>query len=124
MKKNLFQFKKESGQAVIEMVLAIPLIATCLIVFLLFFHVQAQRMWLDYQLYQAVICMARGEGIISCKKKFYNQSKNFLWLGKLTDIHLYKRRSNQWKGAVTWKGVYWNLRLTKNLNLDLLSQPF
>ena len=124
MKIFFFQLKQKSGQAVVEMVIGLPLVAVCLMVTLLFFQLQAQRLWLDYQLYQSLICLARGETKIHCKRNLHKQSKYFLWMGRLTDVHLYKGGQNQWTGTLTWKGLYWNLHFKKNLNLDSLLQLF
>ena len=113
--KNYFN---SSGQALIETVIGLPLVLTCLTLCLLFFYVHIQHIWTDHQLYQALICLAEGQPTKECENKLIRKTKTFLWLGRLTDIQLSKvLNKKQWKGRITWKSLYWRLDFKKQINL-------
>ena len=107
---------KQSGQAVIEIIILLPLIASCFILCLLFFHVQAQHLWMDHQLYQSLICIARGKTKLSCETQMKKKIKSFLWTGKLKNIQLYQGK-NKWKGSFIWETGFWRIKLKKQINL-------
>ncbi len=107
-----------TGQAIMEAVISLPLVFTCLTLCLLFFYVHIQHIWTDHQLYQALICLAEGQPMKKCKNTLIRKTKTFLWLGRLTDIQLDKVfNKNQWKGRMTWKSLYWRLDFKKQINL-------
>ena len=108
---------KQSGQAVIEMIIVLPLITSCFILCLLFFHVHAQYLWMDHQLYQSLICLARGKTKLSCETQMKKKIKSFLWTGKLENIQLHSG-DKKWKGSFIWKAGFWQIKFKKQINLN------
>ena len=108
--------KTTSGQALIETLILLPLVCSCFILSLLFFHVHAQQLWIDHQLYQSLICLAKGKTKINCKNQMEKKIKTFLWIGKLKNIQLYKGE-NEWRGLFTWETGFWQIQFRKKFEL-------
>ena len=107
------------GQAVVEALISLPMIFTCLMLCLLFFYVHIQHTWADHHLYQALICMAQGQAKEKCKNQLIKNTKVFMRLGRLKNIQLRKSLMfSQWKGRLTYEGLFWKMDLTKQLNLN------
>ena len=107
----------QSGQALTEALIALSLTSTCFIVCLLLFHGYTQQLWMDHQLYQSLICLAKGENKQHCKKIMIQKTKAFLWIGKIQNLKLYKKEE-QWKGTLTWETPFWKIPFQKTLNLN------
>jgi hypothetical protein len=107
---------KNKGQVLLEALILLPLISTCFILCLLFFHVHAQHLWMDHQLYQSLICLSKGETRQHCKRKMEKKIKSFLWMGRLNNIQ-FKKGGNVWAGSFNWEGGFWKIRFRKRINL-------
>ena len=106
------------GQAIVETIISLPLVFTCLILSLLFFYIHVQHLWTDHHLYQALICLAKGQSTKACKDELIKKTKTFLWMGRLTNIQLHKiLNKKQWKGRLTWESLYWRLDFKKQIHL-------
>ena len=108
---------KQSGQAVIEMIILLPLIASCFILSLLFFHVHIQHLWMDHQLYQALICLAKGKTKLTCETQMKKKIKSFLWSGQLKNVQFHQPGEKKWKGEFIWKTGFWRIKFIKQINL-------
>ena len=108
------KYKTSSGQAVVEVLLLLPLLCSCFILCLFFFQLHAQHLWMDHQLYQSLICLAQGKTEKSCENRMKEKIKAFLWMGKLKKVHFYKRE-NEWKGVFTWETGFWQIPFEKTL---------
>ena len=106
----------QSGQALIETVVLFPLVASCFILCLLFFNVYAQQLWMDHQLYQSLVCMAKGHTSYTCEKKMKKKIKSFLWAGRLEETKLYKK-ANKWQGTFVWRTQFWRIPFRKTFEL-------
>ena len=113
------QKNTKKGQAVVEALISLPLIFTCLILCLLFFYIHIQHTWTDHHLYQALICMAQGQTKEECKNQLIKNTKSFMYLGYIKNIQLGKNLIlSQWKGRLTYEGWFWKMDLKKQLNLN------
>ncbi|MDE0519011.1 MAG: hypothetical protein OXH36_05610, partial [Bdellovibrionales bacterium] len=75
-----------------------------------------QHLWMDHQLYQSLICLAKGEKQRNCKNQMREKIKIFLWMGKLKNIHFYKEEK-KWKGMFTWQAAFWKVSFKKTILL-------
>ena len=115
-KSALAKKKKHSGQVLLETLILLPLTGACFILCLLFFHVHAQHLWMDHQLYQALICLSKGKTKPKCENQMNKKIKAFLWTGKLNNIQ-FKKKEREWTGFFTWETGFWRIRFRKKLNL-------
>jgi len=104
------------GQVLIETLVLLPVITVCFLLSLLFFHVHAQSLWMDHQLYQSLICMAKQQPKKYCINKMQKNIKSFLWTGHLKSIR-YHKKPNEWHGFFTWENQFWTLHFKKKINL-------
>ena len=112
--------KKQKGQALTEALIALPLASACFVLCLWLFHSYTQQLWMDHQLYQSLICLAKGERKSHCEKKMNQKIKSFLWTGKLKNINLYKKKA-EWGGSFTWETTFLKVPFKKTLKKgDLL----
>lgn len=109
-------YKKRSGQAVIETMVLLPLVTAGFMLCFLFFHVHAQHLWMDHQLYQALICLAKGKTKANCETQMKKKIKSFLWFGKLQNIQFHAREK-KWTASLIWKTVFWQIKFKKQINL-------
>ena len=116
--KKTTTWNKKSGQALIETLLVLPLAGACFSLCLLSFHVHAQYLWMDHQLYQALICLAKEKK--DCKENMTKKIKSFLWVGRLNNIQ-FKAAENKWSGAFTWQTSLWKIPFKKHLKTGGLS---
>ncbi len=115
-RKNRTGCQTQSGQAVMEALFLLPLVCACFILCFLFFHVHAQHLWMDHQLYQSLICLAKGKKQINCKTRMETKIKTFLWMGKLKDIQFYKGKK-EYRGFFIWETGFWRIRFAKKIHL-------
>ena len=108
---------RRTGQAMIEMLLLLPLAGACFVLCLLFFHAHTQYLWMDHQLYQGLICLAKGNTHTLCKNQMEQKIKSFLWTGRLKHVR-FQQWENKWTGNFTWKTGFWKIRFKKTLNLN------
>lgn len=113
---RLYKYKRSSGQVLGETLVLLPLVGLCFIFCLLFFHVHAQHLWMDHQLYQSLICLAKGQPKRHCENQMEKKIANFLWTGKLQNIQLYKKQ-NEWKGSFIWNTRFWKIQFRQRLHL-------
>ena len=112
--------KKTKGQALTEALAFLPITSACFIVSFGLFFAYTQKIWMDHQLYQSLICLAQGENKTHCKQKMKKKIKIFLWTGKLKNIQLHKK-TQQWKGTFTWETHFWKIPFQQTLNKGSLS---
>ena len=108
------KYKVPSGQAVVEALVLLPLVCVCFILCLFFFQIHAQHLWMDHQLYQSLICLAKGKAKRNCENQMQKKIKTFLWMGELKNIQFYKKE-NEWKGVFTWETGFWQIPFEKTL---------
>lgn len=113
---NISILKKSSGQAFIELTILLPLVCSCFFLSLFMFQVYTQQLWMDHQLYQALICIAKGKQKFNCQNKMQKNIKSFLHIGKLKNINLSKK-NEEINGIFTWKTPLWNIKFQKKFNL-------
>ena len=120
MKKYILFFlcplKKPKGQILIESLILLPLTSACLILSLLFFFLYSQYLWMDHQLYQALLCSAKGRSSAVCTYQMQKKIKSFLWMGHITNIQI-KKSFSGFKGFFIWKHPFWNLSFQKEIRL-------
>ncbi len=98
IQKMIFiKHKKIKGQALMELMISLPLLFTCTVFCLLVFHTYTQKLWADHVLYQALICMAQNQKALICKNQAKKKLKNFLWQAKIKTLK-FKTQKNKWKG--------------------------
>ncbi len=116
MKKIKNNKKRPSGQALGETLVLLPLAVSCFILCFLFFHVHAQHLWMDHQLYQSLVCLAKGQTKPHCENQMEKKIETFLWTGRLQNIQFYKKE-NEWKGSFIWNTKFWRIQFRQKLQL-------
>ena len=112
--------KTKKGQALTEALMAGPVVIACFVLCIGLFHGYTQQLWIDHQLYQSLICLAKGESQSRCAKTMKQKIKAFLWIGKLKNIKLYKQEE-KWSGSFTWETPWWKIPFKKSITKgDLL----
>ena len=104
--------KRQKGQVLVETLVLLPLIYSCFILCLLFFFMYAQHLWMDHQLYQSLLCMAKGKTKPYCESQMKRKIASFLWIGELNNIQFHKRK-NGWRGLFIWETEFWRIQFSK-----------
>ncbi len=110
---------KNQGQALVCVVFTLPLLLACFLLVFFVFQTQAQKLWTGHHLYQSLICLAEARPYEHCKARLLKQSQNFLWMGKIKTISLSQKGDRKWEGVLVWSGFYADIKIKKNLHLDL-----
>ena len=109
--------KNKKGQALTEALITLPLASACFVLCLWLFHSYTQQLWMDHQLYQSLICLAKGENKSHCKNKMDQKIKSFLWVGELKNIKL-DNKNGKWSGAFIWKTSFLKIPFKKTLKKE------
>ena len=93
---------KKTGQGNLEALLLVIVLVLIIKGGFMLFWLVAGNLWLDHQLYQHLICRAKGHSEIFCEKKLLKEVRKFTWIGaveNMESIHL----NNSWMGSLSWK---------------------
>ncbi len=106
--------RKQSGQAIGELMILLPSISSIFIFCFLFFYIFTQHLWMDHHLYQSLICLAEGETQARCKNRFREKTNPFLFIGKITNLKFHENKW-QWKGSFIWENFFGSIHFNKEL---------
>lgn len=100
-KKGVNRYKS-IGQGNLEALLLVIIFILIIKGGFMFFWLLAGNLWLDHQLYQNLICRAKGHSEIFCEKKLLKEVRKFTWIGSIQNIESIQL-NNSWKGSLNWK---------------------
>ena len=89
------------GQTILEFLAMLALLIFSLKGGLLLLWILTGRLYLDHQLYQLLVCRAKGQTENICSARFLKESRKFVLKGKITDIKISRQR-RLYKGSLIW----------------------
>ncbi len=98
--------KYKRGQAVMEMVMFLPLAFGGLVVCLFVFYTCSKQLWVDHQLYQFLICLSQRVNQLKCQRKLKKGIRSFLWMGDKIKTLKFNGKENKWSGYLVIENIY------------------
>ena len=89
------------GQTILEFLALLALLIFSLKGGLLLLWILTGRLWLDHQLYQNLLCRAKGQAENICSERFLRESRKLVLKGQITDIKISRQR-RLYKGSLVW----------------------
>ena len=106
----------QSGQSLLE-TLIVCLSLTSFIQFtVLLFWMGISVLWIEHQLYQALVCRAEHKGLEHCKQSFFKNTKKLSPVGTIENIKI-TNFNKQWKGELLWRFFKKDFLIQQTLNL-------
>ena len=90
------------GQTILEFLALLALLIFSLKTGLILLWILTGRLWLDHQLYQNLVCRAKGQTEKICSARFLEESRKLVLKGRITDIKISRQR-RLYKGSLIWK---------------------
>lgn len=111
-----FNKNNKTGQGSLETFVFLAVLILIVKGGLMLFWLLAGQLWLDHQLYQHLICRAKGRSEILCTKKLLKEVKKFTRIGSIKDIESI-HFDNNWRGSLNWNmgGISLPVRQTLKL---------
>lgn len=109
------------GQSVLEFMMSMGVVFFISFFALNFIFAAASKMYIHHYLNESLLCMAKGNRALKCKKEMKKNIRRFVVWGKLTNIQLIQGR-RKWTGSLVWKLHSWAVPFKRTLALpkDLL----
>ena len=105
-----FDSQSQRGQSLIEVLLVFFFLGLCLPTLLSVSWILIQKIWIEHQLYQAVVCMAEQYPKIQCESQLREKIKALSPLGELKSLILSEK-----KGELVWSFYKQNWTIKQNL---------
>ena len=97
-KKTHKLLKAQSGQSLIEAVVVSFLLIASLQGLFVLSWISVQKIWMEHQLYQAVLCVAEQKAKIKCESQLMQNIQSFNRLGRLKLLFISEK-----KGELVWR---------------------
>ena len=106
------------GQAILEGLICCFIIYSFLVVLFVLFLLYSKHIWIDFQLHQSLICLAKDISKFKCERDLIKGIKNLFYIGKVRVLYLKQYGKYQWKGHVLWRIWIWDIKIKKTLSLN------
>lgn len=103
------------GQALLEALCSLMVLGGAIALTLHLVQMAGAKVWLNHQLYQALICVAQGDSRLNCERQALRQTK--ISVTKDVQFSLW-RMPKGWKGSYRWVG-YAGARLNETMEISL-----
>jgi hypothetical protein len=109
------------GQALIEGVIAIPLLFAGFAFILSLSYFGFASTWIGYQMDQSLFCLAEGQPENRCTSQFRTQIRSGLPFGQITNLKLEELKRDFWQARVEWIWMKQRISRKKLLKWDSLT---
>lgn len=95
--------KNEKGQSLIELLLSISLLGGPLIFIILYLYFLFAQMWIEYCVYESLVCIAEQKNTDECKNKLVVKVEEILPIGNIEYTKLKKysfSKNDRYEGEV------------------------
>ena len=93
---------KKKGQSLMEMLVVSVLFISLIQIIFILFWIFVSRMWIEHQLYQGILCVARQQKPSVCKLMVLQKIYTLNPVGRVKEIRI-RQIHTEWKGYVRWR---------------------
>ena len=115
-KLKLLALYGKKGQSLVETLVFCLALSFLTQAVLLFFLTAVSFIYMEHQLYQGILCAARGEGAHYCKTKALEQIKKFNPAGQVIFLKI-NHFQKEGKGVIKWRFLKTNFFIRQTLRL-------
>ena len=108
----------QKGQSFVETLIFTLTLTILVKLILLIFWIFTTTLWIEHQLYQALVCVAQQKKMSQCKHTALTQIKKLNVLGTINSLN-FKIFQNKWKGELQWHFYKRNFLIKTNFKSSL-----
>lgn len=112
----MFASYNKKGQSLVEMLVFGLVLSFLVQAILLFFVTAVSLIYMEHQLYQGILCVARGETSPHCKTKTLAQIKKFNPVGQVISLKI-NHLQKEGKGVIKWRFLKRNFFIRQTVRL-------